>query len=155
MTDREKAIVMAYTGACMLEGDKLDEFYRYLAELYGRPVYTHELIALDIEHKSKPDFLKLCDEEEPERKVGKWKHDADGLVWCDTCGFGKERSDDRLYRFCPNCGDRMEEGEQNGQIRYLYRNTFELHHICDHCGEWRYYQHQKFCGECGLKIEYF
>lgn len=72
MTDREKAIVMAYTGISMFEGDKLNVFYRYLAELYGRPVYTHELIVLDIKHKSKPDFLKLCDEEDHERKKGKW-----------------------------------------------------------------------------------
>lgn len=27
------------------------------------------------------------------------------------------------------------------------------HYICDHCGEWKYHQHQKFCGECGLKME--
>lgn len=27
------------------------------------------------------------------------------------------------------------------------------HFICDHCGEWRYHQNQKFCGECGAKIE--
>lgn len=48
-----------------------------------------------------------------QRKKGKWKHDSDGLVWCDTCGFGKERSDDRLYRYCPNCGYRMMEGCEN------------------------------------------
>ncbi len=67
MTDREKAIIMAYTGISMLSGDKIDEFYKYLSELYGRPVYTHEIITLDIEHKSKPDFLKLCEEEQPEQ----------------------------------------------------------------------------------------
>ena len=47
-----------------------------------------------------------------ERKPGKWKRDADGLVWCITCGFGKERSDERPYRFCPSCGVKMEEGER-------------------------------------------
>lgn len=60
MTDREKAIIMAYTGICMLTGDKLREYYSYLEELYGRPVYTHELITLDIQKKSKKDFLELC-----------------------------------------------------------------------------------------------
>lgn len=43
----------------------------------------------------------------PDRKVGEWKHDADGLVWCHECGFGKERSDERPYNYCPNCGARM------------------------------------------------
>lgn len=69
MTDREKAIVMAHTGICMLEGEKLGVFYQYLNELYGRPVYTHEWVTLDIKEKSKSDFLQLCKEEEPERKT--------------------------------------------------------------------------------------
>ena len=64
MTDRERAIVMAYTGIVMLEGDRMTEFYKYLAELFGRPVYTHEILFLDIQAKSKPDFLKLCKGEE-------------------------------------------------------------------------------------------
>ena len=42
-----------------------------------------------------------------EPKKGKWKHDADGLVWCYGCGFGKERSDERPYNYCPNCGAKM------------------------------------------------
>lgn len=65
MTDREKAIVMAYTGIVMLTGDKIDEFYKYLAELYGRPVYTHEIVILDIQEKAKPDFVELCKTEQP------------------------------------------------------------------------------------------
>lgn len=48
----------------------------------------------------------------PDRKVGKWMHDADGHVWCYECGFGKERSDERPYRYCPNCGARMENGDE-------------------------------------------
>lgn len=64
MTDREKAIVMAYTGIAMLTGDKITEFYKYLAELYGRPVYTHEIVQLDIQSKAKADFIRLCKEGE-------------------------------------------------------------------------------------------
>jgi len=60
MTDREKAIVTAYTGINMLEGEKFDELYKYLNELYGRPVYTHEIPFLDIREKSKKDFIALC-----------------------------------------------------------------------------------------------
>jgi hypothetical protein len=43
MTDREKAIVMAYTGICMLTGDKFQIFHKYVEEIMGRPVYTHEM----------------------------------------------------------------------------------------------------------------
>lgn len=64
MTDREKAIVMAYTGVTMLAGDKLDLFYQYIEEIIGRPVFTHELATQEmtdiIKEKSKPDFIDLC-----------------------------------------------------------------------------------------------
>ena len=76
---------------------RLSEFYRF-----------YELPNIAV---SRENFEKMRPIEE--RKAGKWKHDSDGLVWCDTCGFGKERSDDRLYRYCPNCGYRMMEGCEN------------------------------------------
>lgn len=66
MTDREKAIVMAYTGYCMLAGDKLKAFYEYVGELLGRPVYTHEFADPDIQEKASDDFYKLCRETTPE-----------------------------------------------------------------------------------------
>ena len=72
MTDREKAIVMAYTGICMLEGKKLFEFYKYLEELYERPVYTHEFLTLDIKERSEKDFMELCREADRGRQTGEW-----------------------------------------------------------------------------------
>lgn len=60
MTDRERAIVMAYTGVCMLAGDKFSEFHKYVEEICGRPVFTHEMCIIDIKEKSRADFLKLC-----------------------------------------------------------------------------------------------
>jgi hypothetical protein len=62
MTDREKAIVMAYTGACMLTGDKFQIFHKYVEEIMGRPIWTHEMAQLadEIKEKSKDDFMKLC-----------------------------------------------------------------------------------------------
>lgn len=64
MTDREKAIVMAYTGVAMLTGDKFSIFHKYIEELLNRPVFTHELASKEvwneIKEKSKDDFLKLC-----------------------------------------------------------------------------------------------
>lgn len=109
MTNREKAIVMAHTGICMLEGEKLGVFYKYLNELYGRPVYTHEWVTLDIKEKSKPDFLQLCKEEEPERH-GRWEETTteDPCYYrCSECG----RQTDDEYNYCPNCGAKMEATE--------------------------------------------
>lgn len=65
MTDREKAIVMAYTGVCMLKEDKFQIFHKYVEELFGRPVFTHEIgfLADKIKEKSKADFIKLCETE--------------------------------------------------------------------------------------------
>ena len=35
----------------------------------------------------------------------------------------------------------------------LVTDNYGQHYICNHCGEWRYHQEQKFCGECGAKME--
>lgn len=59
---------MAYTGTCMLTGDKFQIFHKYVEDLMGRPVLTHELankkVQDEIKEKSKADFIKLCDEPE-------------------------------------------------------------------------------------------
>lgn len=64
MTKRECAIVMAYTGMCMLTGDSLKDYYAYIEEIIGRPVYTHELADKEmqriIRQKSLNDFVELC-----------------------------------------------------------------------------------------------
>jgi len=68
MTDREKAIVMAYTGKCMLTEDKFHIFHEYIEEIMGRPVFTHELadkdVSAEIKEKAEDDFITLCEEEE-------------------------------------------------------------------------------------------
>ena len=121
MTDREKAIVMAYTGICMLKGEKMDVFYQYLYELYNRPVYTHELLTLNIKEQSKSDFLRLCKEEEPKRKTGKWIDDKVAFHRvCSECGAVINQDINQVYllecmepvsalNYCPNCGARMEK----------------------------------------------
>ena len=43
MTDKEKAIVMAHTGICMLTGDKFQIFHKYVEDIMGRPIMTHEI----------------------------------------------------------------------------------------------------------------
>ncbi len=68
MTDREKAIIMAYTGTAMLVGEKFSIFHKYIEDILGRPVWTHELadrsVMEEIKEKSKSDFLELCKNEE-------------------------------------------------------------------------------------------
>ena len=92
MTDREKAIVSAYTGIAMLTGDKFSIFHKYVEDILGRSVWTHELASEElwgeIREKSKADFLALCAESEPE------------MPNCVTCDhFGK----------CDGCEKRNEE----------------------------------------------
>ena len=64
MTDREKAIVSAYTGYAMLTRNKLEIFYTYIEELLGYMPCTHELadekLWERIHDLSKDDFIKLC-----------------------------------------------------------------------------------------------
>ena len=62
MTCRECAIVEAFTGNCMLTGDKTEHFYKYVEEIMGKPIYSHELPAYEeeIKEKSRDDFINLC-----------------------------------------------------------------------------------------------
>ena len=68
MTDREKAIVMAHTGICMLAGDKFQIFHKYVEDIMGRPIQTIEMsmesVVDEIKEKSKDDFIALCREEQ-------------------------------------------------------------------------------------------
>lgn len=58
MTKREAAIVSAYTG--VLIGD-FEEMHKYIEEIMGRPVFTHELPKLfdEIKERSKNDFVSI------------------------------------------------------------------------------------------------
>jgi len=71
MTKRECAIIMAYTGTCMLKGEDLIYFYEYIKELMGRNIYTHQIYELseEIKEKAKPDFIKLCEESIPDNSL--------------------------------------------------------------------------------------
>ena len=64
MTDREKAIVMAYTGYTMLAGDKLGIYYQYVQEKLGRSVMTHELAYEEVQdaikEAAKEDFVAIA-----------------------------------------------------------------------------------------------
>lgn len=83
MTDREKAIVMAYTGICMLTGDKFQIFHKYVEDIMGRPIWTHEMgiksIEDEIKAKSKADFIALCADESSSENPSKWVSAKDRL----------------------------------------------------------------------------
>lgn len=68
MTKHECAVVMAYTGICMLQKEDLDIYYKYIEEKIGRPLLTHELASNEMEYRikeaSRKDFVKLCREAE-------------------------------------------------------------------------------------------
>ena len=59
-----------------------------------------------------------------ERKSGRWNFIGDNLFECTCClvvyskqqlnGLRNDNSDPYVPRFCPNCGVKMEEGEQDG-----------------------------------------
>lgn len=141
MTNREKAIVMAHTGICMLEGEKLGVFYQYLNELYGRPVYTHEWVTLDIKEKSKPDFLQLCKEEEPERR-GRWIPDFNGkfkggAYWfrCSRCGRTVPDVRNGGWDYCPSCGADMREKKNECDTCFIpmFYNLEDDDSICRDC----------------------
>lgn len=64
MTLKEKVIVEVYTGYCMTSPEEKDEVYKYMAEIMGRPVFTHELANKEIQEqlreKALNDFKTLC-----------------------------------------------------------------------------------------------
>ena len=122
MTDREKAIVMAYTGVVMLAGDKLSTFHKYIEDICGRPIWTHELASLkvweEIKEKSKNDFLKICATSDETRPTGEWlfKKITDDYRVYGQCSICKQRK--RIDHFCSNCGADMRkqsEGDDNGK----------------------------------------
>jgi len=119
MTDREKAIVMAYTGICTLTGTKFAIFHKYVEDIMDRPVQTIELgsknVRDEIKEKSKADFIALCaDESSSENpKMGKWVKTpkavmGEGYMWyCDQCEHKVYQDSSKPYpseKYCPNCG---------------------------------------------------
>lgn len=112
MTDREKAIVMAHTGICMLAGDKFQIFHKYVEDIMHRPIMVHEMAWLEdsIKEMSKADFMALCNDESVEKveqKTGywcSWRPEDD--VWktiCSECGEETRT----IWDYCPHCGTKM------------------------------------------------
>lgn len=109
MTDREKAVVMAYTGIAMLAGEKLGVYYRYVEGLLGRPVLTHELgsssVQAEIAARAREDFVALCQEDGSPvaAGIGGTRGEHDYRSWwyqCGVCGCPVDYGD----HYCRRCG---------------------------------------------------
>lgn len=129
MTDKEKAVVMAYTGYSMLAGDKFPIFHKYVEDLMGRPVYTHELASKslwdELHERSHDDFLTLCmvDGEY------EWEYPYNDIVIggkrigkrdkrCPKCKSNFSNNLPWNARYCPNCGAKMKGDVKNDQDLY-------------------------------------
>jgi len=96
MTDREKAIIMAHTGICMLAGDKFQIFHKYVEDIMGRPIWTGDIgwLEKEIKEKSKADFMALCADEGSSEKPNDWipvserlpEDSGEYLVWIKPYG---------------------------------------------------------------------
>lgn len=42
MTKYEAAVIMAYTGVCLLVGEDMKYFQHYVCGLLGHPIWSHE-----------------------------------------------------------------------------------------------------------------
>ena len=151
MTDREKAIVMAHTGICMLAGEKFGVFHAYIEDIMGRPVYTHELaiqsISDEIKEKSRDDFKKLCIEEQ------------------ETCDDAINR-EDTLKTMIEQLGIRNEDYLIPAEAT-LYKVVKNMPPVtpqpkmghwgkdgeCPFCGYLRQWDDDNFCGHCGAKMQ--
>lgn len=63
MTGRECAIVEAYTGYYMC-GKHREEFYKYISEIMGRPIYAHGYLEQEqeIKERVRQEFIRLSKE---------------------------------------------------------------------------------------------
>lgn len=92
MKKEEAVIIEAYTGVCMLTGNDRNLFYKYINQLMGRTVYTHEIPALsnEIKEKAKPDFIKICKNVGKKQKTRKFR----AMTICEHCTGEKKKCED-------------------------------------------------------------
>ena len=101
--------------AVVRKGDRMDD-------LISRQAAIELIERMKPYHQGADDIAEMIanmPSAQPERKTGKWIQK--GLKWeCDQCGCRIGRAKPFSgnmwnYYYCPNCGVKMEEGEQDGQ----------------------------------------
>lgn len=127
MTDREKAIVMAYTGTCMLAGDKLGIYYQYIQEKLGHCVMTHELVYPEVQdairEATKDDFIELCRANDEPRVMTLEEVEEGQAYWLEMRGIASEyaickmndHGDSAFLDFTVQHGDKTLESAGYGQ----------------------------------------
>ena len=118
MTDKEKAIVMAHTGICMLTGDKFQIFHKYVEDIMGRPIMTHEIgwLADAIKEKSKTDFMALCADESSSEKSNDWIPVSERLPEEREWYLAVFKEIDTGYQLIPRVADYIGNGENKWRI---------------------------------------
>lgn len=127
MTNREKAIVMAYTGKVMLAGDNLGDFYRYVEEKLGRPIMTHELAFQEVRDAladaAKGDFIELAKSDNSHNNgwisVKDKLPDAAGYE-CLVCAVNENYNQTHVFTAHTGYG---EPGWWTGNVHYMSRAT--------------------------------
>ena len=155
MTDKEKAIVMAHTGICMLTGDKFQIFHKYVEDIMGRPIMTHEIgwLADAIKEKSKADFLALCEDESGSENPNEWEPTKEEKAllqkWRDNRGISMKDFEDAM--------DALEQEQKTGH--WIYSRAVNTKEIvfseCSVCGngESGCALRMNYCPNCGAKME--
>lgn len=141
MTDREKAIVMAHTGICMLTGDKFQIFHKYVEDIMGRPIMTHEMGWLGdaIKEKSKADFMALCADESSSENpsYNSVKTELDAISRQALKDLGAE------------C---IAKRDENGNLIPLGSIDSLPSASTEKTGHWRHYEGMLICSECGTEF---
>ena len=128
MTDREKAIVMAYTGVVMLSGDKLGIYYQYVREKLGQCVMTHELAFPEVQDAiadaAKNDFIELAKGNDAPT-VGEWVSVKDRLpdaagYECLVCAVNTNYNQTHVFTAHTGYG---EPGWWTGNVHYMSKAT--------------------------------
>ena len=142
MTLKEKAICEVFTGLCFCEGEERNEVYKYLEEIFGRPIFTHEMdeaFAVEAQARSRADFVKVCAGEYSEENELTEKHWSE----CWQIAHYQNEADytERILAFLLESidsfrSDKLTLQSENKKLRKLLRRAMagmEETHSCANC----------------------
>lgn len=162
MTDKEKAIVMAHTGICMLTGDKFQIFHKYVEDIMGRPIMTHEIgqLADTIKEKTKADFIALCaDESSLENPNREPCDDAiSRQAVLDKKKLVELEDGQSFYCISPEDVETLQPVTPQPKLGewIVHEKPYGIRYLeCPYCNIWYLNEHlirNSFCHNCGAKM---